>query len=428
MDRFGCHSIAERIKNRKHIITERKTVRMETRTFRVGPSRSGANHEALGVIVEHPHEQNSRACYEYFEEEDDPMMIAVPEHSLSSHNSIRDPNLGFEALDGRDDEPFPMVLRSYNRKDHHFHAKPYPQQHQPTKQHPKAAKGGRTSTETEKRIAQLRNAGLLIASKAERSLPKPSPSPRKADQGFRAQHHHEVEQQREPPPPPPVTNFEDPKWHDLASNSNKYSLQALLERDEKHRQKGKEPPPRQLSPWVERVDPDPILKVKQSNRVGTSVPLSPRAPQTSNAVDLAEEQRTVDPIIVARPDYRGLRVSLDEYPDPETFGWTFVGSCGERRVEFFELDLGREKGLVDLEFHYVTGTVRATLEHPLWGKSPLTFARGGSRESPRGYSPKIYQKVLVDPLGCSSITDLSEFTQPIRCGKSQQQRSQLPPS
>jgi hypothetical protein len=222
-----------------------------------------------------------------------------------------------------------------------------------------------------------------------------------------------------------VTNFEDPSWQDLASNNNKNSLEALLERDEKHRQKGKEPPPRQPSRWVERVDP--ILKVKQSNRVRSSVPLSARAPQTSNAVDLAEEQEAVDPIIVARPDYRGLRVSLDEYPDPETFGWTFVGSCGERRVEFFEMDLGREKGLVDLEFHYITGTVRVTLEHPLCGNSLLVFARGGSRVSPRGNSPKIYQKVLVDPLGCSSITDLSEFTQPIRCGKSQQQRSRPPP-
>ena len=40
-----------------------------------------------------------------------------------------------------------------------------------------------------------------------------------------------------------------------------------------------------------------------------------------------------------RPNYRGQRVSLRDYPDPTSFCWTFTGSCEGGRAEFFEKDL-----------------------------------------------------------------------------------------
>mmetsp|Transcript_4473 Transcript_4473/g.12914 ORF Transcript_4473/g.12914 Transcript_4473/m.12914 type:complete len:808 (+) Transcript_4473:400-2823(+) len=64
----------------------------------------------------------------------------------------------------------------------------------------------------------------------------------------------------------------------------------------------------------------------------------------------------VDPVLGARPNYRGKRVSRKEYPDPTTCQWTFVGACEEQAVEAFEKDLGGGSiGVVQLEFEYTTG-------------------------------------------------------------------------
>jgi hypothetical protein len=490
MERFDCHNIAERNKNNnsKHAIMETRAFHMETRSFRIGPVRRGADDDVIVFLDKHPRGPYPRAGYEYVhddddgneEDDDDDLAIAVPNRVPSgtynrilcenppmlSHTSISNCNAshGFGIVDARDDdEPSPMILRTYNHSDHHSPRGHHHQQQQQHHHQKAIATGGRASTETEKRIAQLRNAGLSISYKGDGGLVPPLCSPPRivvaTNKGFRSSPRHAKEERE-----PPAQGFDDDDVLGDNNHNHKTSLWALLEKDSKHRQqRGKEPPPPQHAPPTAFDGGPKIFR-------GCSIPkngLRSPSPRTTNALETetAHEDNAhdadafcvdIDPIIAARPAYQGLRVSPKEYPDPEAFGWAFVGSCPERRVEFFEKKegLGRdtnanissnnsnsnnnnnnnntEKGIAAaaatatafmvLEFHYTTGTVKVTLEHPLWGSSLLVFARGGSRvlrlqlQSPpgstdmgmgtsMGISPKIYRKILIDPLGCSSSSN-----------------------
>lgn len=69
-----------------------------------------------------------------------------------------------------------------------------------------------------------------------------------------------------------------------------------------------------------------------------------------------------------RPNYDGLRVSSELFPDPTMFGgWRFTGSQQDSRVEFFEKTLNI--GTVKLDFYYTTGTVKTTLYHTTTGRT-----------------------------------------------------------
>ena len=87
-----------------------------------------------------------------------------------------------------------------------------------------------------------------------------------------------------------------------------------------------------------------------------------------------------------RPDYQGQRISLDSYPDPTTFGWSFTGSVQESRVEFYEKRMNI--GVVKLDFYYTTGTMKTVLDHPTSGKNQLFRAK---------VSPQQYVDVLTNP-------------------------------
>ena len=429
---------------------------METRTFRIGPANRGNDDDAIEFLDKHPHEPYPRSGSEYVHDsvtEDDDLAVDVPDRKLcenlpkaSRPSSISNYNtdLSYDIVDARDDdEPSLMVLRAYNRHS--------PGGHGQLLQHKKAiATVGRTSTETKKRIAQLQNAGLLISSngKADRLLPPLCSPPRivvatQKEIRFRlSPRHAEVERE-----PPPAQGFDD---RDVLGDNHpnpKTALRALLEKDSNHRkQRVKEPPPprHSLSP---AFDGGPnIIRVHQLSGAGgyCSIPkTSPRSPfPRSNingfATETVQDENAhnthdaddfcvdvdidVDPIIAARPAYQGLRVSQKDYPDPGVFGWEFVGSCPERRVEFFEKndtsnDITKNRNtkgiaVMALEFHYTTGAVKVTLEHPLRGSSLLVFAHGGSRVSQfeslpdmgtsTGISPKIYRNVLLDPHRCNS--------------------------
>lgn len=70
-----------------------------------------------------------------------------------------------------------------------------------------------------------------------------------------------------------------------------------------------------------------------------------------------------------RPDYKGRRVSVQDFPDPTAYGWTFTGSVENSCIEFFEKTLNL--GTVLLDFYYTTGTVKTVLNHPTTGRNQL---------------------------------------------------------
>ena len=447
MERFDHHNLAERNKtnNIKHAI-------METRTFRIGPAK---DDDAIVFLDKNLRGPYPHAGYEFVHDseidDNDDLAVAVPNRSLyddlpmSSHKSRCRSNCNAHRVDARDDdEPSPTVLRAYNHINHHP-PRGYRQRQQHQLQHKKAiATVGRTSTETEKRIAQLRNAGLSISTNREAGgLVPPLCSPPRiviaTDKAFRfrsSPRHAEVERE-----PPPAQGFDD---HDVLGDNHhnpKTALRALLEKDSNRRkQRVKE---RHSSSTAFNGDSN-IVRVHQLSGAGgcCSIPKSspqspfPRGNINGFATEIVQDENAhnahdafcvdvdVDPIIAARPAYQGLRVSQKDYPDPEAFGWEFVGSCPERRVEFFEKDDTNSnnkdnKGIAAvmvLEFHYTTGTVKVTLEHPLRGSSLLDFAHDGIRvlqlEPPAdigtsmGISPKIYRNILLDPQRCNSSSNI----------------------
>ena len=324
-------------------------VTMETRTFRIVPVRRGVEIEVTDVLQKQIRLPNSRTNYKCNEEDDDDaLVIAVPASSnvsfsrkLREISSRKFPNAIHNNTDARDDEASPpTVLRSYNRKDHQS-----PKIHQQSPQDHK-----NTPTETEKRIAQLRSAGLSISS---RGITSP-----------RSQNVQEEE--RDAPPSSSILEIRSKKSS---------ALQALLDKDSMHQQRylACSPPlPRSLQKWSTTSTFFPSVSPPSFMKLSRDTP--------------------VDPIIAARPSYKGLRVSLRDYPDPSSFGWIFVGGCLDSKVEYFEKVCS--KGKVVLEFHYTTGTVRASLQHTNNGESLLAYCMGG-------LSSKIYRKILLDPLGCS---------------------------
>ena len=87
------------------------------------------------------------------------------------------------------------------------------------------------------------------------------------------------------------------------------------------------------------------------------------------------------------PEYWQKRVSEDDYPDPETLGWTFTGSWKE--VQFFEQVFPADNmGKVKLDWYFTTATVKTSLDHPIQGKTQL-FAKS--------CHPTEYLEVLLNP-------------------------------
>jgi hypothetical protein len=119
-----------------------------------------------------------------------------------------------------------------------------------------------------------------------------------------------------------------------------------------------------------------------------------------------------------------MRVSIEEYPDPEMspFNWRYIDSCEERCVEYFEKDFDfgdtdahhhrSNSGVVKLEFYYTTGTIKAYMLNQdnnaslLSSSSLLVFVKGSVSKS---LSPKIYRRILMNPLQCT-ITRSSVVT------------------
>lgn len=86
------------------------------------------------------------------------------------------------------------------------------------------------------------------------------------------------------------------------------------------------------------------------------------------------------------PNYNGQRVSMNEYPDPSAYGWTFTGSSETSRVEFFEKNVNL--GIVKLDFYYTTATLKTTLVHPSTGRNCLFR---------NTVTPDIYVQILMNP-------------------------------
>lgn len=81
-----------------------------------------------------------------------------------------------------------------------------------------------------------------------------------------------------------------------------------------------------------------------------------------------------------RPEDTSNRVSWEEYPDAQEFGWTFTGSSGV--TEFFEKDE------VKLDWYFTTATVKTSLDHPRQGRTQLFAER---------VDPETYIKILLNP-------------------------------
>jgi hypothetical protein len=78
-------------------------------------------------------------------------------------------------------------------------------------------------------------------------------------------------------------------------------------------------------------------------------------------------------------DYK-KRVSMQDYPDPTEFGWTFTGSW--KMVEFFE------KENVKLDWYFTTATVKTSMDHPAQGKTQMFRKK---------VSPAVYRRILENP-------------------------------
>ncbi|KAL7534287.1 hypothetical protein ACHAWF_004777 [Thalassiosira exigua] len=112
-----------------------------------------------------------------------------------------------------------------------------------------------------------------------------------------------------------------------------------------------------------------------------------------------------------RPDYEGKRVSLEHYPDPTMFGWTFTGGVRESLVEFFEKRMN-DGGVVKLDFYYTTGTIKTVLHHPSRGNNQLFRAHVTPQQyvdilkNPRAHTGQGYRTKDNRPNGnCSSTLD-----------------------
>jgi hypothetical protein len=322
-------------------------------------------------------------------------------------------------------------------------------------------KGGtakRSSFETEKRIAQLRKAGLAISSGSSYSAKN------NKDPAVTAVRRGSIVVP--PPPPPPTTTTTMPA--SLTPRPPHSHSQLLL-------QDGVAPSPEFLSSSsssLSKKKPSPLsFSLTRSKTVTTSNKQKQKDNDAANTnrKKLYRPSPQPDPIIEILasppppllassssssssssshhhhhhhrrcPDYNGMRVSIEEYPDPEMspFNWRYIDSCEERCVEYFEkyFDFGDSEahhhhhrsniGVVKLEFYYTTGTIKAYMLNPdnnersssssssssslsssLSSSSLLVFVKGSVSKS---LSPKIYRRILMNPLQCT-ITRSSVVT------------------
>ena len=111
-----------------------------------------------------------------------------------------------------------------------------------------------------------------------------------------------------------------------------------------------------------------------------------------------------------RPNYNGERISLQQYPDPTSFGWTFTGSVEESKVEFFEKR--SNIGLTKMDWYYTTGTIKTILDHPTTGRNAL-FRGNVSPEqfenickNPRAHTTRGYRRRVDRPTDNNVVIDV----------------------
>eukprot|EP00532_Pseudo-nitzschia_australis_P005031 CAMPEP_0168202718 /NCGR_PEP_ID=MMETSP0139_2-20121125/24440_1 /TAXON_ID=44445 /ORGANISM="Pseudo-nitzschia australis, Strain 10249 10 AB" /LENGTH=368 /DNA_ID=CAMNT_0008128461 /DNA_START=50 /DNA_END=1153 /DNA_ORIENTATION=+ len=181
------------------------------------------------------------------------------------------------------------------------------QQHQKEQRSP-CSTPRKTSTGTERRISQLQKAGLLISSSSVSSNPSSSL-----------------------PPLHPL-----PLASSSSCSAKKRSGTVVWKRDKGNSKDTNTTMQYSLvAPWIlqqqEKQQP-------MSNSIPMPTPTSSQVTDTnysindniSTNVDINVNMNVdVDPVIGARPNYYGQRVSQKEYPDPETFHWMFTGGCEE---------------------------------------------------------------------------------------------------
>ena len=305
---------------------------METRTFRIVPLPKSSEIKAFDVLKT----KVLRKPSHFDDSDDDDDVSSLSTNSTSSIGKEKwEKSFGrhsIDTIDIRDDETSPSTVLGSYHRKDRYSI---------------------PISETEKRIAQLQSAGLSISTK--------NPSPRC------------MLEDREGPP-----NVASKFVFRRKSLDNKKSgaLQALLAEDSRKIQQAVGPPP-----------PPPHSRLP---------PLTRTKSTPSPSLTGAQKEDSLDPIIIARPSYQGMRVPRNQYPDPVSFGWAFIGSCEELQVEFFEKSLDDSgQRIVVLEFHYTTGTFQVTLNQN-GEESLLAFCLGS-------LAPRIYRKILLDPLGCSNL-------------------------
>jgi hypothetical protein len=153
---------------------------------------------------------------------------------------------------------------------------------------------------------------------------------------------------------------------------------------------------------LEEMDPEQALLkasgLHEQLQIGEKIiaPLQPQLPTQQQSDQLHKQHRYNDQR--PSPEWMAKRVSLEDYPDPVAFGWTFTGSW--ESVEFFERmvvsshpsdqenNTNNKSKLIKLDWYFTTATVKTSLDHPVQGKTQL-FAKE--------CSPKLYTQVLTNP-------------------------------
>ena len=126
------------------------------------------------------------------------------------------------------------------------------------------------------------------------------------------------------------------------------------------------------------------------------LPVEEEPPKQEVQVKIEERQQQQEPherglrYNEKRPDYHGTRVSLQDFPDPSMYGWTFTGSQEASKVEFFEKRLN-DGSICKMDFYYTTATVKTTLYHPVQQRRTQLFRRC------LGSDPDIYVQILKNP-------------------------------
>jgi hypothetical protein len=129
--------------------------------------------------------------------------------------------------------------------------------------------------------------------------------------------------------------------------------------------------------------------------------------------DSTEQQPVAPRYNGIRPDYQGKHISIQDYPDPTEYGWTFTGSVEASCVEFFEKKMNNG-GLVKLDFYYTTGTIKTVLDHPTSGRNQLFRALVTPEqykavlENPRVHTDQGYRRSVDRPVGEANTGGLKE--------------------